>query len=247
MTQHKTNKTKSFRFKQFSIDGGYAGMAVSTDGVLLGAWSDCHAQSNILDIGTGTGLLSLMCAQRYSNTRITAIDIDHQAFVAASNNVRASPWSDRIEVKHLSLGKFYYAYPSSQFATIICNPPYFNSGETAGSEQRATARHTHTLSHEDLARHISILMTTEGRASLILPLVEGKQFIELAQQFQLTPTRLCRVKSTKSKPASRLLIELQHEKNSSSHQCIDSELVIMDNGQYSDAFVELTREFYLKM
>ncbi len=142
-----TLKTKSFKFKQFSIEGGQSGMPVSTDGVLLGAWSFDHRPANILDIGTGTGLLALMCAQRFPHSQIEAIDIDEYAYMAASANVKASPWRDQITVRQLDILESKF---DQCFEGIICNPPYFNSGEHSQHSQRATARHTHTLNHESL-------------------------------------------------------------------------------------------------
>ncbi|WP_394240328.1 tRNA1(Val) (adenine(37)-N6)-methyltransferase [Vibrio astriarenae] len=243
MTQNKQLKTKSFRFKQFSIEGGSAGMAVSTDGVLLGAWSQCHSSGEILDIGTGTGLLSLMIAQRYPEKKIVAIDIDPHAFEAARHNVHTSAWAERICVELAPLEQYALSQSGKLFSDIICNPPYFNSGETAQSLQRATARHTQQLSHEALARDISHLLHHNGKASLILPVVEGEQFLLLAQRHHLHASRLCYVHPTNTKPASRLLIELKHQAN----ECENSALTIMQDGTYSAEFTQLTREFYLKM
>lgn len=237
-------KTKNFHLKQFSIIGGHAGMAVSTDGVLLGAWADFANAERLLDIGTGTGLLALMCAQRFESLSVDAIDIDQQAFEAASDNIANSPWSARIQVFHHPVAQHHH--PS--YDAIICNPPYFNAGESAQNQQRATARHTGSLSHEELAEHIGRLLAPQfGRACLILPKTEGEQFIDLARESGLHLTRLCRVRPTATKPVSRLLIELSNEQRLGTTQCQENEITIHKDGHYSDDFIALTHDFYLKM
>ncbi|MDR9830780.1 methyltransferase [Vibrio sp. FNV 38] len=243
MKQNKPKKTKNFKFKQFVIEGGYAGMAVSTDGVLLGAWSRSSGRGQLLDIGTGTGLLALMCAQRFPQLEIIALDIDELAYQAAQRNVINSPWSERISVIHHPLSTFSHLASSRLFDSIVCNPPYFNSGESAQDAHRATARHTHQLSHYDLVQDIQRLLSQSGKASLILPLAEGEHFITFVQQHQLFITRRCDVRPTSNKPVSRLLIELSKTEQA----CECSELTIMHNAQYTAAFIALTHEFYLKM
>lgn len=241
-----TLNTKGFKFKQFSIEGGQSGMPVSTDGVLLGAWAfqdskpDNTAPLHILDIGTGTGLLALMCAQRFSNAEIHAIDIDQHAYHAAKLNVSHSPWAKRIVVEH---GDILTATPSKTFDGIICNPPYFNDGEHSQHAQRATARHTKTLEHKQLIQICYQLLSEYGTASFILPMTEGEQFITLAKEEGFHLTRLYKIKPTDNKPVSRLLFELQKQETDTEH----SELIIRDELGYTQAFTELTRSFYLKM
>ncbi|PXA71294.1 tRNA1(Val) (adenine(37)-N6)-methyltransferase [Vibrio sp. 11986-1-5] len=232
--------TKGFRFKQFTIEPGHSGMPVSTDGVLLGAWAFTRPPERILDIGCGTGLLSLMCAQRFSDSHIYAIDIDQQAFLATANNVRRSAWSARIEVVHDDITALRFIQP---FDAIICNPPYFNSGQPAQQKTRAIARHTDTLSHQQLLLCLTEYLTHQGTASLILPEQEGQALIEQARQQGWYLTRLCQVRSTAEKPVQRLLFELSR----TDQQLQSSELIIRESGNYSDAFIQLTRAFYLKM
>ena len=172
-------QTKGFKFKQFSIHGGESGMPVSTDGVMLGAWANCSPQSKILDIGTGTGLLALMCAQRFPAVEITALDIEISAIEAAQHNFTQSPWSDRLYIQHADVLQFE---PTHHFEHIICNPPYFNSGEQSKQSQRATARHTDSLQHAALLKRCHELLTEEGTASFVLPIIEGERFIAMAQQ-----------------------------------------------------------------
>jgi len=233
-------KTKSFEFKQFKIDGGYSGMPVSTDGVLLGSWAKLDNIKFILDIGTGTGVLSLMCAQRSPNLALEAIEIDHHALQAAQTNFENSPWSERINLHYGDVLAHSFGH---KFDTIICNPPYFNSGEQAQNSSRAIARHTDTLDHSDLLQRCWDLLTDQGYASFVLPKVEGEAFISLAKQNKWSLQRLCQVKPTERKEVNRLLIQLGKQPKP-----LDvSTLTIHDNGGYSDDFVQLTKAFYLKM
>lgn len=233
-------KTKDFDFKQFSIYGGLSGMPVSTDGVLLGAWTNLESSTSLLDIGTGTGLLSLMCAQRNLSLTIKAIDIDDNAIEAANINFTRSPWAQRLT---LHQGDVLTHQFLEQFDRIICNPPYFNTGEQASSVSRATARHTDTLTHQALLTRCQQLLTNQGKASFVLPKVEGDLFIQLAVEQGWHVSRLCQIKPTERKDITRLLIELTKTPMATTEET----LTIHSDGGYSDAFIELTKDFYLKM
>ncbi len=235
-----------FTFKQFHIYGHQCGMPVSTDGVLLGAWADIISSVSILDIGCGTGLLSLMAAQRNSKAKITAIEIERHAFQAALNNCQQSVWAERINVIHANIASFNPQ--SERFDSIICNPPYFTSGEVSSIASRATARHTNQLSHQDLIGFCSELLIPGGKASFILPKYEGDQFITLIESSLLSLTRLTQIRSTPTKPVSRLLIEITLNSNHNKSEAVEcAELLIHQGSNYSDAFITLTKDFYLKM
>lgn len=239
----KTVQTKSFNFKQFSIYGGQSGMPVSTDGVLLGAWISLPQRSRVLDVGTGTGLLTLMTAQRFEDALISAIDIDQHAIDAATVNIEQSPWQDRIALHYGSV--LTTDFPQ-RFDAIICNPPYFNSGEQAQQSQRATARHTDSLDHLQLAKRCFEITTETATASFILPTPEGEGFIKLAEQCGWYLAKRLDVKTTDKKPASRILFELS--KDPACEQDLQREsLTIHHQGGYSEAFIALTKDFYLKM
>ncbi|WP_070972328.1 tRNA1(Val) (adenine(37)-N6)-methyltransferase [Vibrio sonorensis] len=233
-------RTKGFDFKQFSISESYAGMPVSTDGVLLGAWCQLTQMGRVLDIGTGTGLLALMAAQREQNAQIDAIDIDQFSIQAATKNIEQSPWSKRIKIFHTDLCKFS---PNALYDSIVCNPPYFNSGETAKSDQRAKARHTDTLPHHTLIERCSQLLTESGSASFVLPVPEGETFIRLCENAGLHLQRRCDVQPNEVKQANRLLFQVGKSEVTPKEET----LIIRQNGQYSQAFVHLTNAFYLKM
>lgn len=239
---------KGFTFKQFHVDDFGCGMPVSTDGVLLGAWAELSRHGQILDIGTGSGLLALMAAQRTSVNainppQVVAIDIDPSAASAASQNFVRSPWSARLECIEQNVENWAARQPSSCFNTIVCNPPYFNSGLKADCQSRATARHTDSLSHPALLATIRHLLCDTGSANLILPELEGRQLVKLAPAYQLSCRRLCEVRSTEKKPVSRLLITLSRQPGDRETE----QLSIHHQGQYSEQFSTLTRDFYLKL
>lgn len=233
-------KTKDFQFKQFSISGGYTGMPVSTDGVMLGAWAELGQCSQVLDIGTGTGLLSLMIAQRYPTMDIDAIDIDQHAISAAKQNFAASPWEERFKLLNGDILSYSF---NQSYCAIICNPPYFNSGEKAQNQTRAIARHTDQLNHQALLNRCWQLLKHNGKASFVLPLVEGNHFIQLALDMGWHLSRRCEVKPREAKPVNRLLIELSKQATTVENNRIQ----IADTQGYSADFVQLTQAFYLKM
>ena len=155
-----------FTFKQFTIRHDRCAMKVGTDGVLLGAWTSVDHSHRLLDIGTGTGLIALMLAQRCPQAFITAIDIDAEAVEQARENALSSPWKDRVEV----LLQDICTFPANQqFDTIVSNPPYFIDSLKCPDDQRNTARHTDTLDAERLLASVARLLTDDGRFSIILP------------------------------------------------------------------------------
>lgn len=236
---------KGFTFKQFHVDDHGCGMPVSTDGVLLGTWAGLPELGEILDIGTGSGLLALIAAQRTGHTSlpVTAVEIDQPAANAARKNFADSPWASRLHCIEHNVQTWAQAQPTGRFNAIVCNPPYFNNGQQADSQARATARHTDSLSHSDLLTVIRHLLSEDGNASLILPEYEGRQLIEQATQHKLFCRRVCEVRSTERKPVTRLLITLSPQ----SGDTVSEALCIHHQGAYSEAFTTLTSDFYLKL
>lgn len=252
---------KGFKFKQFSIERQDCGMPVSTDGVLLGAWTVAGEKDKVLDIGTGTGLLSLMMAQRFNAIEITAIDIDKSAIAAAKYNVAKSPWHTRISIEHRDITNWQSL---QTFDTIICNPPYFTNGQSAQNQARATARHTEQLSFSALIEAVYLRLNDKGAAHFILPTQAAADFILKAKDKGLTCTRLLSIRTTPDKPISRQLFSLQKSNDDFDEPLEDcfeyfprheakclldtaKTLCIEQNKQYSRDFVNLTKDFYLKM
>ncbi|MCW8330088.1 methyltransferase [Photobacterium sp. SDRW27] len=236
---------KGFTFKQFHVDDYGCGMPVSTDGVLLGTWADLPAPGKILDIGTGSGLLALIAAQRTSTSEnpVVAIEIDHRAAKAAQQNFILSPWNERLICIEQNVESWSAQQQEGCFEAIVCNPPYFNTGQQADCQARATARHTDSLTHPKLLAVIRHLLSRTGTASLILPEYEGQQLVKLAEENQLFCRRLCEVRSTEKKPVSRLLIALSRQQGERRTE----QLSIHSQGEYSTLFTALTRDFYLKL
>ena len=166
-----------FHFKKFSVRHDRSGMKVGTDGALLGAWTDVRQATQLLDIGTGTGVIALMLAQRASESvTIDAVEIDDQAYADAQENIAASPWHDRINLHHASIQSFH---TTTKFDLIVTNPPYFQKSYKPPTTQRETARHTEQLTYDEILNTTEKLLTPNGRLTLILPYTEGLQFSEL--------------------------------------------------------------------
>jgi tRNA1Val (adenine37-N6)-methyltransferase len=232
-----------FKFKQFTLHQEHAAFRVTTDSVLLGAWAGIEAAEQILDIGTGTGLLSLMAAQR-SDARIVALEPDRNSFMQAGLNITASPWHDRIMLLNTTI-QDYQPIDNLLFDAIITNPPYFIDSLVNPSESKARARHTVSMSHADIAGAAARLLEPDGRLHLVLPVNEAGRFVELARDFELNCRKRMFVRPTPELPPARALMSLQL---GGPQSCDDSELLIEKGGRhiYSDEYVSLTKDFYLK-
>ena len=230
-----------FAFKQFTIRHDRCAMKVGTDGVLLGAWTDLSHSRRILDIGTGTGLIALMLAQRCMDARITAIDLDSAAVEQAQENIQASPWKDRIEALQQDICTYH---PNGTFDTIVSNPPYFIDSLKCPDGQRSTARHTDTLDADRLIGKVSELLTSDGRFSIILPAEQTEDLIRVAGEKGLHPSRQTWVITRPGLSPKRILMEFR--KIPVTLQ--PDELVIeLERHVYSEEYIALTKEFYLKM
>lgn len=230
-----------FSFKQFTIRHDRCAMKVGTDGVLLGAWTDIRHSRRILDIGTGTGLISLMLAQRQADATITAIDIDAEAVNQAQENIQDSPWKERITAVLQDLKTYW---PQELFDTIVSNPPYFIDSLKCPDSQRNTARHTDTLDMHTLLYQTSLLLTPEGRFSIVLPAEQTNTLIEAAGRVGLYPSRHTAVITRPGLAPKRTLMEFTRQKEAFPTE----ELVIeLERHVYSEAYIALTKDFYLKM
>lgn len=232
-----------FKFKQFTILQDKCAMKVGTDGVLLGAW--CHIQGkNALDIGCGTGLISIMLAQRNHGLRITGVEIDPDAAHQASNNMFHSPWSKRLTCLHQDFQTYAEKCPDV-YDLIVSNPPYFNDSLKGPLDQRNQARHADQLSQEDLLEGVDKLLSPQGTFSLILPYVEGNLLIALAAQYRLHCTRKTSVFSKRGKGVKRLLLEFRRE---CPETCRENHLYIegAELNSFTQEYQTLTKDFYLK-
>ena len=216
-------------------------MKVGTDGVLLGSWVQPGNVGHILDIGTGTGLIALMMAQK-SNAVIDAIDIDTDATSQAEENFNLSPWADRLNAIPESLQELT-SHTSERYDLIISNPPYFMGAHPAPSEARNLARHMDdALSIEELAECVKKLLKPDGRFCVILPFMEGMKFLEYAELHGLYANHLTKVKTKIEKQEKRLMMEFELIRK----DLIEDELVIQEEDMtYTQQYIDLTSDFYM--
>lgn len=232
-----------FQFKKFIIHHDRCAMKVGTDGVLLGAWANAENARRILDIGVGSGLISLMLAQRYSSANIVGIDIDEDAIVQAKENAELSPWKDRIELFVADVCEFS-KNENMQFGAIVSNPPYFEEKVHCPDGQRNAARHTQGLSFADLLDSAKRLLAPEGGFSVVLPSNAYDTFVSLAAERHLYVRRCTKVFTKPGIPAKRVLVELGHGIVRAKLHDLYIEVAPRI---HSDEYVALTKDFYLKM
>ena len=232
----------SFQFKQFTINQDRCAMKVGTDGTLLGAWANAPVEPcRILDIGTGTGLVALMMAQRYPKSQVIGIDIDRDAAIQAQENVDASPFSDRVKIINADAVKIE---DKEGFDAIVCNPPYFVDSLTCPQDQRTLARHTITLTYEQLMQTAYKLLKNDGMFSIVVP-TENNDAIESAAALAgFMISRICMIKTTPNKLPKRQLIEFRKNRIDRIDFC--EEILEIFPNQRSDWYYELTRDFYIK-
>jgi tRNA1Val (adenine37-N6)-methyltransferase len=217
-------------------------MKVGTDGVLLGAWVDLPDKGRILDIGTGTGLIALMCAQR-CEAFIDAIEIDKNATEQAIGNSKLSPWYNRISIVNISLQHFALEN-HNEYDLIISNPPFFKNSLKPPGIPRSIARHNETLSFESLLFYSSKILKPQGRLAIIVPFAEIQHFCEQAYLYGLFMMRQTMVKPNSRKNYSRCLAEFSTNRDIA---CNMNELVIKDTEGYTDEYRRITEAFYLKI
>lgn len=230
-----------FRFKEFQISQSESAMKVGTDGVLLGAWVDIEAEDRrLLDIGTGTGVIALMLAQRAPEATIWGVDIE--SVEEARCNGERSPWGDRLHFEQTPVQEF----EAEPFDLILSNPPFFVESLRCPDHGRTMARHAVALPFEALRDAVARLLKPEGRFALVLPTDEAARFEQIAQGV-LRPIRRTRVRTTPRHPAKRCLLEFVHESSERVAEP-DRELMIGtgEHETYTEEYRALTRDFYLK-
>lgn len=230
-----------FRFKQFTIRQDRCAMKVGTDGVALGAWAPVSGVRRILDIGTGTGLIALMLAQRScADCRIVALELDEAAAAQAAENVAISPWSQRIDVQQGALQQ----WQDAPYDLIVSNPPYFRHGQRLPSQTRQQARHTATLSHQELLQHALRLLAPHGHLALVLPVAEGQALIPMAAQMGLYLQHGQQLIPKPDKEVNRFLLLFGRE---SIGELWGELIICTENGDYAEAYAGMVSPFYLKL
>lgn len=234
-----------FQFKQFSIQQDRCAMKVGTDSVLLGAWCpiDNHPFS-VLDIGAGTGILSLMIAQRSHAEQIDALEIDEDAYEQCVENFENSPWGDRLFCFHAGLDEFVEE-PEDEYDLIISNPPFYSEDYKTENSSRDLARFQDAMHFEELVKAADLLLSENGNFAVIIPYKEEEKFIGLCAEVELFPVKVTRVKGTPNTEIKRSLLAF---KRYELPVLVADELVIeINRHDYTDAYIELTKDFYLKM
>lgn len=235
---------KPFQFKEFTIQQDKTAMKVGTDGVLLGAWAQLKPECfSVLDIGAGTGLIALMLAQKSNAEVIDAIELNDEAYEQTVENFEQSDWGDRLFCYHASLQEFVDEI-DDEYDLIISNPPFYTSTYKEISEERAMARHTESLTYEDLLAGTSKLLSEIGSCAFIIPFSEEENFLKIASENKLFPNRITRVKGTESSVIKRSLLQLSFQEN----EIETNELVIeIERHKYTQDYIDLVQDYYLKM
>ena len=234
-----------FTFKQFAIEQDRCAMKIGTDGVLLGAWApiDNHPFS-ILDIGTGTGIIALMLAQRSAAQQIDALEIDEAAYEQATDNFENSPWNDRLFCFHAGLDEFIEE-PEEEYDLIVSNPPFYSEDYKTENESRDLARFQDAMPFEQLLEAADLLLSELGIFTVIIPFKEEENFIALANEFELYPLKITRVKGTPTTEIKRSL--LAFSRNETTDLPIDELVIETARHVYTQEYIGLTKDFYLKM
>lgn len=233
-----------FQFKQFSIAQDRCAMKVGTDGVLLGAWTPLiNNPYSILDIGAGTGLIALMLAQRSHAEQIDALEIDEDAYEQATDNFENSPWNDRLFCFHAGLDEFMDE-PEDEYDLIVSNPPFYTDAYKSDNTQRDLARFEDALPFDDLVEAADLLLSENGIFAVIIPFKEEERFVQLAQDFELFPLKITRVKGTPTSEVKRSLLAFSRIQQS---PLIDELIIEISRHNYTPEYTELTKDFYLKL
>lgn len=236
--------SKPFVFKQFSVNQDRCAMKIGTDGVLLGAW--VSVENNpfaILDIGAGTGIIGLMLAQRSNAEVIDAIEIDDDAYEQCVDNFETSPWGDRLFCYHAGLDEFVDEI-DDKYELIISNPPFYSEDYKTDNQKRDKARFQDALPFNHLIESASRLLTEQGKFAVIIPFKEEAKFIELGSKSKLYPNKILRVKGNPNSEIKRSLLECSFRE---SEIKIENLIIETDRHQYTEDYINLTKDFYLKM
>ena len=230
-----------FKFKQFTINQEGAPFKVGTDSMILGSWVELKGDETVLDIGTGTGVLALMVAQKLNTGKVLAIEIERLAFEIAESNFLNSPFSERLIAVNEPLKKIH---PNGKFDLILTNPPYFQDSTKKADRESSTARHTDTLSFDEIAHFCQNYLKEDGRCALVLPVKESKDFKKMASLRGLYLNKELLLNSFQDSEPKRVCMEF-----SKTQSPFKSENLVIRNrsdGQYTDEYKSLTQEYHLK-
>ncbi|TDN95262.1 tRNA1Val (adenine37-N6)-methyltransferase [Salegentibacter sp. 24] len=237
---------KSFKFKEFQIAQDRCAMKIGTDGVLLGAWTSLdHQPNSILDIGTGTGVIALMLAQRSPAPLIDAIEIDNDAFEQAVDNFEQSNWGDRLFCYHAAFEEFFEEMQDEEkYELIISNPPFYVENYTSDSKSRNKARFAEALPFSELIEGVSKLLHQNGEFNTIIPHKEETSFISMARKFGLLPKKITRVRGSETSKIKRSLLSFSFKEVKPE----ENELFIeISRHNYTETYKNLVKDFYLKL
>ena len=229
-----------FKFKQFTIVQDGCAMKVGTDGCLLGGWFDCSKSKKILDIGCGSGLIAIMAAQR-CDALVTGIEIDSNAAIQAEENVKNSPWSERIEIVNCD---FLEYLTSKRFDTIVCNPPYFVNSLKCDRSQRTLARHSDSLNCKEFFAKCAKISTDTATVNIIIPSDIAEEWLSAAKENGFNASRITHIKTTPKKAPKRVLMEFSRNETATNEKTIIFE---DGRGEYSEDVKNILRDFYLKI
>jgi tRNA1Val (adenine37-N6)-methyltransferase len=234
-----------FQFKQFSIEQDRCAMKIGTDGVLLGAWTPVENNPfSILDIGTGTGIIALMLAQRCGAQQIDALEIDEDAYEQATDNFENSPWNDRLFCFHAGLDEFVEE-PEDEYDLIVSNPPFYSEDYKSNVDQRDLARFQDAMPFEELIEAAALLLSENGMFAVVIPFKEEENFLALTKEYELHPLKITRVKGTPVSEIKRSLLAFSRNKIT---DFVVGELIIETTRHiYTPEYIALTKDFYLKM
>tara|TARA_R110002050_G_scaffold59259_2_gene132643 strand:+ start:100114 stop:100845 length:732 start_codon:yes stop_codon:yes gene_type:complete len=242
---------KPFKFKEFTINQDKCAMKIGTDGVLLGAWTSVNDKTySILDIGAGTGVIALMLAQRSHAETIEAIELDDAAYEQCMENFEDSIWADRLFCFHASFDEFVDEYTAEDpedaelYDLIVSNPPFYTEEVTSGDDARDNARQNLSLPFDELVSGASKLLSPKGIFATIIPFKEEVGFIALAEKEKLFPIRVTRVRGNKDAEIKRSLLAFGFEHRSPK---IDELIIEIERNTYTQDYIDLTKDFYLKM
>lgn len=240
--------SKPFQFKEFTVQQDQCAMKIGTDGVLLGAWAEVgEYPKNILDIGTGTGVVALMLAQRSDAPTIDAIELDKDAYFQSQENFQNSPWADRLFGYHAEFTEYVAELFEEEetYDVIVSNPPFYAEDYSSGDAQRDAARLNASLPFEDLIEGASLILSEKGIFNLIVPFKEQDTCIGLAAQFGMYLIKITQVKGNPDAEVKRSLLAFSFQQPTD----VDASLLIIEKArhQYTQEYIELTKDFYLKM